>query len=49
MTYQPNDMDCPKCGSKDVAKSGLTYARPQRQRWFCHGCGQFSTTDRRLK
>ena len=34
----PDGVQCPGCGSTEVAKDGHDETRPQRQRYLCHGC-----------
>lgn len=35
---------CPKCGSKEVTKSGQTQAKEPKQKWYCKGHNGFFST-----
>lgn len=36
---------CPECGSADVRKHGIYYARHRKQQWICKHCGRGFLTE----
>ncbi len=36
----PDGVNCPACGSTDIAKRGVHSTQPARQRYQCRACGQ---------